>query len=975
MKREWDIEELITHFTLTKSEMAVLDNKTNHTQLGLATLLKYFQYAGVFPKRKRDIPNTILEFMAQQLGLDAAEFSHYQWEGSTIKRDRAVIREYLQFREAREEDRSALTGWLVEHPDMQREHTESYWMMMAHARLRELGVEPFTTEKMERLVRSVLNLYQERVCEQIHGQLSATVKAQLDTLLTGSENNWSRLARLKDDPGGVDLKNVLEVGEKLRDLRSIGLPSELFAEIDPKWVEVYRGRATAEHPSDLRVHPDPIRYTLLAAFCAVRKAEITDQLIELLMQIIHKISTRAERKIDSVAIKDIQRVYGKSEMLFKMAKASLSDPSGSVEHVIFKVVSEDKLQRVVGEREGQPLTYRQEVGQVMRRSYGRHYRRMLAIILETLQFRSNNAEYEPVLHALQIVGKYLTRRNLSFYPSGEFVPMDGVVRPGWLEVVVVADERGTPRISRLDYELCVLGALREKLRATEIWVDGARKYGNPDKVLPADFEAQREHYYALLNQPVSAAEFITRLRTLMKQTLTDFNAAIPYNPHVKLLSRGNGHIRVSQPARQPDAVFLSALKAEVGRRWAMTHLLDVLKEADLRVQFTDEFNTLADRQILPAPTLRKRLLLCLFGLGTNIGLKQASAGDGEQSPDDLLYVKRYFLSKEGLRNANTRLVNATLNARLPHIWGEGSVACASDSSKFAVRGENLRSEWHNRYHGRGVMLYWHVERKAIAIYSQFKSPSSSEVASMIEGVMRQATAMQVERNYVDTHGQSEIAFAFSYLLGFELLPRLKNLAHQKLARPDTDTYSNLTAIVSKTVIDWELIAQQYELMIQYATALRLGTADAETILKRFAQTEIQHPTYRALAELGKVIKTLFLCNYLHSEQLRREIDEGLNVIENWNSVNDVIGYGRSGEFAGRRLVDQELSMLALQLLQNSLIYINTLMLQQVLNKPYWFKQMTEADWRGLTPLFYSHVSLYGTFKLDMQERLLLERVA
>jgi len=114
---------------------------------------------------------------------------------------------------------------------------------------------------------------------------------------------------------------------------------------------------------------------------------------------------------------------------------------------------------------------------------------------------------------------------------------------------------------------------------------------------------------------------------------------------------------------------------------------------------------------------------------------------------------------------------------------------------------------------------------------------------------------------------------------------------------------------------------------------------------------------------------------LHSEQLRREIDEGLNVIENWNSVNDVIGYGRSGEFAGRRLVDQELSMLALQLLQNSLIYINTLMLQQVLNKPYWFKQMTEADWRGLTPLFYSHVSLYGTFKLDMQERLLLERVA
>ncbi|MHB8749944.1 MAG: Tn3 family transposase, partial [Aggregatilineales bacterium] len=269
----------------------------------------------------------------------------------------------------------------------------------------------------------------------------------------------------------------------------------------------------------------------------------------------------------------------------------------------------------------------------------------------------------------------------------------------------------------------------------------------------------------------------------------------------------------------------------------------------------------------------------------------------------------------------------------------------------------------------------HVERKALAIYSQLKSPSSSEVASMIEGIMRHATAMQVGRNYVDTHGQSEIAFAFSYLLGFELLPRFKNLAHQKLYRPDADTYPNLEAVLAKTSIDWELIEQQYDLIVQYAVALRLGTADAETILKRFMQTEIQHPAYRALAELGKVIKTLFLCHYLSSEALRREIDEGLNIIENWNSANDVLGYGRSGEFSGRRLADQEVSMLTLQLLQNSLIYINTLLLQQVLAKPYWFKRMTEADWRALTPLFYAHISLYGTFTLDMDERIPIERAA
>jgi TnpA family transposase len=52
--------------------------------------------------------------------------------------------------------------------------------------------------------------------------------------------------------------------------------------------------------------------------------------------------------------------------------------------------------------------------------------------------------------------------------------------------------------------------------------------------------------------------------------------------------------------------------------------------------------------------------------------------------------------------------------------------------------------------------------------------------------------------------------------------------------------------------------QHYETMIQYATALRLGTADAETILKRFTRSPFPHPTYHSVLELGKVIKTIFI---------------------------------------------------------------------------------------------------------------------
>ncbi|QQM26557.1 Tn3 family transposase [Elizabethkingia sp. M8] len=968
MKKIWNDEELGQHWSLTYEELELLKTKPEKNHLAFCMQLKYYQYYGAFPENKKELSEITVQYISEQLEIDIDTLFYYDWENRTARRHKQEILIFLKIRKLDSKDRINIINWLI---------TEIFPKGILVSEAFEYAIEWLLQNKiqspavyqLERMIASAYSKFRTTLFENISKSLSNNSKAIIDYCIE-DENSPINFTYLKSDPGRVSLESILKELEKLEFIDQLELPEQQLSALNSKVMNLIRSRAFSETSWELKRHPPIIRYALMSVFFYTRRSEIIDGLIELLVQIIHRLSVKAEKKVIKVLMKDFKKVYGKNTLLGRIAEASLNNPDSIVKEVVYPIVGVQTLNNLVREYKSSGKDYQKEVHKVIRSSYSSHYRRMVPKILNGIKFCSNNMMHQPVLEALRWLESHKDS-NQQYHSLSDNIPINGVVRSKYYDIIIEIGDKGEKKINRINYEICVLQVLREKLRCKEIWVEGADKYRNPDQDLPQDFSENRTFYYQDLGITQDAQEFINNIKENMSKALSSLNISIPNNKQVRLLARHKNHISLSPLAEQPEPININRLKGQIQTIWPMTSLLDILKEADLRIGFTECFKTQRSSERLSREELQKRLLLSLYGLGTNTGLKRISASRHGVGYKELLLVRKSYIYRTALREAIGKIANAIFKIRNPDIWGEGTTTCASDSKKFGSWDQNLMTEWHIRYGGRGVMIYWHVERKSTCIYSQLKRCSSSEVASMIEGVLRHCTEMSIDKQYVDTHGQSEVAFAFSYLLGFNLMPRLKNISKQKLYVPDSGTSGdcqNIKPILTR-VINWDLIAQQYDQMVQYTTALKQGTADPEAILRRFTKGNITHPTYKALSELGKAIKTIFLCQYLEKEELRREIHEGLNVVENWNSANSFIFFGKGGEVATNRLEDQELSVLSLHLVQICLVYINTLMIQQITSAKEWKNVLTTEDYRALSPLIYAHVNPYGVFELNMKKRL------
>lgn len=985
------LDEVIEHWTVLADEQHLIAGKRGPTRLGFALLLKFFAQHGRFPSGRSELPDEAVEFVARQVKVSASDLGFYEWSGRTIEYHRSQIREHFDFRECSVADADKLTDWLAAHvahaeraPDRVREELL--------ARCRTERIEPPSPDRVTRIVRSALHNAEENwfavIASRIGPDATARVIALVDAADDDNDDNDdepgedeqdSVLALVKSVPGNVSLNSMLTEIRKLTAIRAVGLPPGLFADVAPKVVSAWRARAAVESPSHLRrrlpTSPQST-VTVLAALLYEREREVTDSLVDLLIATVHRIGARAERKVTEELINAFRRVTGKENILFSIAEASLARPSDAVRDVVFPAVrgGELTLRDLVQEYKANGPSYRRTVQTTLKASYTGHYRTGLIDLLGVLEFRSTNTAHQPVIEALALIARYARAGNLTYYPAGETAPEHRGTAGDWADLVHRTDNQGRRRVVRMVYEVATFQALREQLRCKEIWVVGAGRWRDPDEDLPKDFEERRTEHYASLRKPLDPAEFIDGLKAEMEAELAALDDALPRLGWLEIADRKAGAIKLTPLEAAPEPRNLRRIKNEVGRRWAAVPLIDVLKETVLRTGCLRAVTSVAGSGHLPPEVLAERLMLAIYAYGTNCGIRSVASAEHGHTEEEIRYVRRRYLTTEAARSVAIAIADATFAARDHGLWGEGSTAVASDSTHFRSWDQNLFTEWHSRYGGRGILVYWHVERGSVVVHSQTLRASASEVHAMVEGAIRHGTTMNVEGNYVDTHGQSEIGFGITRLLNVDLLPRIKRINKVRLYRPaagEPDAYPGLTPALTRPV-RWDLIAANYDQVIKYATAIREGTASTEAVLSRFTRSAA-HPAYQAMLEIGRAQRTIFVARYLRDRDLQREIEEGLNVVEGWNGANAVICYGRGGEISSNRHEEVEMTALCLRILQAALVYVNTLMLQDVLAEEEWAGLLGPADRRGLTPLFWQHVRPYGEVRLDMGSRLQIGR--
>jgi TnpA family transposase len=239
---------------------------------------------------------------------------------------------------------------------------------------------------------------------------------------------------------------------------------------------------------------------------------------------------------------------------------------------------------------------------------------------------------------------------------------------------------------------------------------------------------------------------------------------------------------------------------------------------------------------------------------------------------------------------------------------------------------------------------------------------------LLSVVLEQETELKPLEIMTDTGAYTDVILGICYLLGFQFSPRLADSGGARLWRIDPKAdYGALNRLATDRV-NLNLIGEHWDDLLRLAGSLKLGVAQASGLMRMLQTNNSPTKLARALADLGRIIKTMHLLNYFDDEAYRRRILVQLNRGEGRHMLARAVFHGKRGELRQRYHQGQEDQLGALGLIVNAIVLWNTIYMDAALNqlRKEGFP-VRDEDVTRLSPLGHEHINMLGRYAFTLPE--------
>lgn len=937
-------------------------------RLGFLIHLKLFQRMGYFVVPK-EFPLPLIRFLMKFAGVHSlpteAEWSTYSTAASRYKQ-LDDIRANRGVRRYTDEDEP----WLMDvarKAAQTKDNVSDIINVMLEELVRFCYELPsfFELQRIARLIRNQVNTaYFKTIAEG----LSAEARLHIDTLLQKdteqSYSAWQQLKREPKKPGAKEINFYLQHVAWLLNL------SEKMPDVQIPAVKLkqFLTEAQALDVREMRELKPTKRYALAVLLIRGQKGKALDDVTNMLIRMLRQMESLAQKNLDEYILKQQKKV---TDLIQTLRAVTVAYEMDSSETDRLDAVGEALKpgSTLVMSRCDEYLAYSgNNFYPFMLTSY-RLKRGLMYRCLDVLQLQSATSDDS----SLQLLRLLLALRN----SHKEFISEEQVLEycdtdptplfpAQWAKLVKVTPTNDSDDVKyhRKYLELAIWTLIKQELESGDLHVlHGQEYYDHREEFVSVEEYLQEIDRYAQeIELPVNKPdEFIDQLKSLLTETAQRVDARFPANDSATLKS---GRLSLKKGKKERPDNEVEALKELITGKLETTSIVDILTDTE---HWLDLHKIIyphsGNKSRLDNP--QYRFITTLFCYGCNLGPTQTARSIKGLSPRQVAWLNIKQVSEVKLEKAITKVINAYNQFDLPKFWGDGSHASA-DGTKWELYEQNMMSQYHIRYGGYGGIGYYHVSDTYIALFSHFIPCGTYEGVYILDVLQKNESDIQPDTLHGDTHAQSYTVFGLSHLLGIKLMPRIRNIHDLRFFRPDKNAkYQHIDSLFSGS-IDFELIRKYLPDMLRVMVSIKLGRITPSTLLKRLGTYSRKNKLYFAFKELGKVIRTIFLLNYIDDPIMRQTIHAETNKTEEFHQYKKWLFFGGERIIAENIRYEQQKIVKYNQLVANMVILYTTAKMTQIL------KQLTAEGYEitqellgCLAPYWTSYINRFGDYNIDV----------